>query len=160
MIVIGCDPGKSGALAVLDESRRLIEIADAPLTQVGKRFEYDLGRMALYLEPYRDCDALLAIEQVGSHKGEGPQGAFTFGAGFGIWLGIAAAFRLRIERITPQRWKKAMLEGLPKEKGSSIQRAKELFPDMTVRLTRKKDHGRADALLIAEYARRAFLGAA
>lgn len=161
MIFVGVDPGKSGGLAWLDESRKVIRLADAPLVKVGKRHEYDLAEMAQMLRfPAGGADALLAIEQVGSHKGEGPQGAFTFGTGFGIWLGIAAALRMRIERITPQRWRKGMMEGLAREKGASILRAKELFPDQTEKLTRKKDDGRAEALLIAEFARRTFAAAA
>lgn len=160
MIIVGIDPGKGGAVVTLDHDGSVSSIMDTPLVRVGRRHEYSLAAMSEILRYYPPDTTLLAIEQVGVRPGEGVLGAFTFGTGFGLWLGIAAAYKLPIERITPQRWQKVMLEGLPKGKGSAIARAQELFPDAAMKLKRIKDHGRADALLIAEYARRTFRAAA
>lgn len=166
MIVIGIDPGKTGAVAVLKGDGEVLALYDTPVIQVHTprrktpRSEYDAGGMARVIS-YEPNETLVAIEQVHSMPDEGPVGAFKFGLGMGIWLGAAAALCLRVERVTPQRWRKAMLEGLPQGKGASLLRARELFPAMHERLARcRKDAGPADALLIAEYARRTFLGAA
>jgi crossover junction endodeoxyribonuclease RuvC len=158
MIVVGIDCGKMGALAALREDGVVMLLRDAPILQVGKKREYDLAAMADLLRwvQKHDANALVAIERVWARPGEGAVGAISFGEGSGIWLGAVTALGLRLERVTPMRWRKAMLDGLPKGKGSSMQRAKGLFPDQTAQLARKKDDGRAEALLIAEFARRSF----
>ena len=93
-----------------------------------------------------------AIERVNSMPGQGVASSFTFGKGFGIWLGILASFSVSVDLVHPTRWKKAMLDGMGKEKDAARIRAKELFPSADLSL--RKHHGRADALLIAEYRRR------
>jgi hypothetical protein len=42
-----------------------------------------------------------------------------------------------------------MLADMPKEKGSSIQKVGQIYPN--IEFTRKKDHGICDAILIARY---------
>ena len=82
------------------------------------------------------------------------QGAVAAGAmmrGVGLWEGILAAYGIRVEKVSPQRWKRMMLDGRPKGKHAAILRAREVFPRAD--LPDGKD-GRADALLLAEYARR------
>ena len=49
-------------------------------------------------------------------------------------------------------WKRSM--GLDSTKSVSLDKARLLFP--TAELDRKKDHNRAEALLLAEYSRRTF----
>jgi len=157
--IVGIDCGASGAIAVLRESE-CVGLFDMPMIQVGTRMEYNARAMAKLVIDDLELGAsdLVAIEHVHPNGKNGAVGAFKFATGYGIWLGIIAACDLRLERVTPQRWRKAMLEGLPKGKGASFQRALELFPDQASFLTRKKDDGRAEALLIAEYARRTFAG--
>jgi hypothetical protein len=81
---------------------------------------------------------------------------FTFGQNLGAWeMGLAAA-GIPFERVTPQKWKSAM--GIPKgsDKAASIRRAEELFPDVDFVPPgcRVKSDAFAEALLLAEYARR------
>ena len=53
----------------------------------------------------------------------------------------------------PQGWKK--FYGLGRDKGEALRIACELFPQLADhRLTRAKDHNRAEALLIANFAKR------
>lgn len=158
MIVAGIDPGKGGAIAALREDAAVLLLEDAPLLRVGTKQEYDLGRMADLLRYVQALDpaAVIAVERVWVRPGEGAVGAMTFGEGSGIWLGATSALNLRLERVTPMRWRRAVMDGLPKGKGSSMQRARELFPDQAEKLAKKKDDGRAEALLIAEFARRTF----
>lgn len=164
MIYVGIDVGMSGAVAIIPdpidkESIFGIEVFDTPMTLVGKKHVYNLKEMVVMLSKLRnrsilDDPVLVGIEQVHSMPKEGVHSAFVFGRGAGLWEGMVAAFGLKYEMITPQRWKKAMMDGMPKEKGASIVVARRLFPE--VDLPRKKDHGKADALLIAEYLRRTY----
>jgi crossover junction endodeoxyribonuclease RuvC len=79
---------------------------------------------------------------------------FTMGRGLGTWEGVLAGLGIPYELVTPQRWKKALMDGMGKDKDASRLQAIRLFPAIAGQLARKKDDGRADALLIAEYGRR------
>jgi crossover junction endodeoxyribonuclease RuvC len=111
--------------------------------------------MAARMKGFGPFDHTLAsIEQVHAMPGEGAVGAFSFGTGYGIWLGLLAALQVPHQFVTPQAWKKLMLAGGAKEKDAARLKAMQLYPCVADRLTLKKHHGRADALLIAEWARR------
>lgn len=150
MHVIGIDPGLGGAVAILPEER----IVDTPVTQIGTRRSYLPVEMALILAPYKGERAMVVLEQQTAMPRQSPNSMFSIGQGFGIWLGILAAFRIPTQVIRPQRWKQEMLSGIgTKDKGAAIKRAQELFPGMSHLLQRVKDHDRAEALLMAEYGR-------
>ena len=70
-------------------------------------------------------------------------------ASYGFLRGLCVGMGLPYILIRPPSWKKAMLSDMPKEKGSSIQKVGQLYPH--INLTRKKDHGISDAILIARY---------
>jgi hypothetical protein len=58
----------------------------------------------------------------------------------------------RVEVVKPQAWKLALgLSGKKTSKDDSIEMAKMVFPESEDMLQRKKDHGRAESLLIAAY---------
>jgi hypothetical protein len=69
---------------------------------------------------------------------------------YGILLGICAGLQIRCTEIAPASWKRRVMSGMGKDKGASIIRARELYPE--IRLNRVKDHGKADALLVGWYA--------
>jgi hypothetical protein len=146
MNCVGIDPGLSGAVAII--SPRGAKVYDTPVIQVGKKRELDVSAMALLLEPFRDEPCVVGLEWVHSMPKQGVASTFSFGAGFGMWRGIIAAMGLSCELIRPQAWQKVMLEGYAKGKGSSISKAKSLFPGLEIA---KKHDGRADALLIASF---------
>lgn len=95
-----------------------------------------------------------AIEKVGAMPDQGVTSSFSFGMGYGLWLGILATLHVPVDLVHPRRWKKILMPDMGKEKDASIIRVKELFPEFAHHFTLKKHHGRADALLIAEYRRR------
>ena len=71
--------------------------------------------------------------------------------------GVLAGLGIPYELVTPQKWKRAM--GVPSgDKSSSRPVALRLFPSLAAELRLKKDHGKADALLIAGYGRRRLIG--
>ena len=85
--------------------------------------------------------------------GQGVSGMFSLGDSFGVVRALAEAYRApRVQYISPAVWKKA-LGLLKQEKAASLALARRLYPTARPMLYRKKDEGRAEALLIAHYAR-------
>ncbi|MFP4088016.1 MAG: hypothetical protein ACLFUL_14630, partial [Desulfobacteraceae bacterium] len=96
---------------------------------------------------------LAALEKVGARPGQGVVSMFTFGQNVGAYMGILAALGIPFTMPTPRQWQKGLIDrkSAPDPKIRSLITARRLFPDAD--LSRKKDHGRADALLIAWWAR-------
>lgn len=144
MIYIGIDPGKSGAMALISDlvKRRVLVPFDE----------------TVYAKVLRDCipeETRAVIEHVGAMPGQGVTSMFNFGQNFGYIKGLLEAFQIPYELVRPQKWKKEF--SITGDKNSSIEVCKRLFPDVSLRRTercRKDDDGLAEALLIAEYARR------
>lgn len=168
MVFVGIDPGISGAIAVLNTETKAVDFIDTPTikVKVGKSIKQQQDPYAIVsiLKALKDGkDIFAVIEKVNAMPAKGkngesiPLGAtslFNFGMGFGEWLGILAAVEIPHQQVAPRTWKTAMMPDASKEKGASIVIAKQLFPQAADGLTRKKDHGRADALLMAAWARR------
>ncbi|NJM47942.1 MAG: hypothetical protein HC860_18685 [Alkalinema sp. RU_4_3] len=151
MIFIGIDPGLSGAIvAILPNG---IEFHDMPILEVRKKTHLDYANLAHILRCYSCGDVMAAIELVGAMPGQGVSSMFKFGQCYGAALATLASMQIPYQTVTPPVWKRAYrLVGC--EKDESRSRALELFPTCVDSLKRKKDHGRADALLLAEYLRR------
>lgn len=159
MYIIGIDPGTTGAVAIIDATGGIPELIDTPTAEVvrnkKKKNDYMPSEMARILMPYStdsaESSAHVYIEQVSAMPGNGATSMFGFGKGFGIWLGILAAYAIPYTLVTPQAWKKIMMAGMSSEKDAARVRAIQLYPELSDQLRRKKDIGRADALLIAAY---------
>ena len=153
MIHIGIDPGFDGAIVVRGEG--FIDIHDTPTLTVktGKKNkrQCDAVGMANILKDYIGEPCHVALEKVHSMPGQGVASMFSMGEGFGIWKGLIAMAGFKMTLVTPQSWKKKMMQGMGKEKDAARVRAIELFPHIYDELKLKKHHGRADALLISEY---------
>lgn len=113
---------------------------------------YNTAAMAELLKDYRDV--LVILENVHSMPKQGVASSFCFGQGLGMWQGIIAALGLPLEMPSPQRWKKEILADQGKDKDASRFKAIQLFPALAAELSRVKDDGRAEAILMAEYGRR------
>lgn len=149
----------SGAVAMLHSSGKLIGVWDTPVIVVkkpsGKRTEYLPKEMVQILERQRKAGNPIhvCLELVNAMPGQGVRSMFSMGQGRGTWEGIIAALDLALEYVTPQTWKRALgLSG--SDKAVSILRAQQLIPGAAPYLTRRKDEGRAEAILISEWARR------
>lgn len=153
--IMGIDPGLGGAMALLvglsGEVGEKAWVDDVPIIKVGQKREYNVPEMAALVRNRRPHHVY--IEKVHSMPKQGVASSFNFGKGFGLWLGIVAALGIPYTLVTPQRWKGKMLDGQAKGKGASRLRATQLFPELAGSLTRVKDDGRAEALLIAAYGR-------
>src|SRR5262249_41123411 len=150
-VSIGIDPGLTGAVAVLAPDGTLQALHDTPtlklLTRRGVRQEYDVPGLLALLEPYRGSQSHVLIESSQALPGQGVRSMWTTGYGYGLWIGVLGALQLPYTAVRPQIWKKAF--SLGKDKEAARLRAMQLFPGADLR--RKKDHGRAEALLLAHY---------
>jgi len=90
---------------------------------------------------------MVFVEQVSARPGQGVTSMFRFGESFGLVKGVCAGIGLPLTLVTPQEWRRGMR--VPTGKDGSRQRILELQPELAKRFARKKDHGRADAMLIA-----------
>ena len=161
--IIGIDPGIGGAIVILNENGEIERAERTPILIDNGKKQYDIpGMRNLILGPTKKDpvgEALVGIEKVHTLPRDGRVGAFRFGVGYGIWLGLLSGTFTRYVEVTPQRWQGRMLAGLPRgphTKMSAVQAAKSLFPNIPIGV--KADWGIADAALIAEYTRRQHLG--
>lgn len=154
MRILGVDPGAYGALALL-AAGRLVEIHDMPVLKVrrGKTDKaevdgYALGALLRELAP-----DLVVVEQVGGMDGQSPSASFNFGRAAGAPEYGAKVLGYRVDLVPPATWKRALkLKG---GKDDSRALAMRLWPQSAALFQRVKDDGRAEAALIAEWARRA-----
>lgn len=144
----GIDPGVSGAIGLLHADGRFAAVLDMPTlpTTTGRR-QVDFAALAAILRTHAPVFAL--VERVGPRPGEGAVGAFAFGHTFGGILGTLAALAIPHDLILPASWKRRV--GIPPraDKKASIATAIRLLPDSAAHLTRIKDDGRAESLLLA-----------
>lgn len=154
MIVLGVDPGMSGALAWLDGSGALLRVEDMPVFEVlrnGKpRRELNVHGLALLLSDLK-ADVCF-YEQVGGMDGDSPSSAFNFGRIAGAAEAVVKLSDARFEFVAPHVWKRAMgLIGTAKDQSRA--KATNRWPAFASTFALKKADGRAEASLIAEYGR-------
>jgi len=155
MFIIGIDPGASGAVAILEKSGKLVHVFDMPSLEImaggkaKKRVSPEM--LADELKLYADQGATAVVEQVGAMPGQGVSSMFAFGESFGLAKGVLAGLRIPTSTVTPGKWKKAM--GVNAGKDGSRAKAAQLWPSQAGEFKRVKDDGRAEACLIAEWAR-------
>jgi Holliday junction resolvasome RuvABC endonuclease subunit len=151
MNILGIDPGLSGALALCRDDRWIL--LDMPITGDTKHHEINGPELCRWLREHRPDHAF--IEYASARPGQGVTSMFRFGVTYGATKMALAACSVPYTIITPAKWKPAVgvLKGADKE--ASRQRALQLFPDQAAHLARKKDHGRADAMLLAYFGMKA-----
>lgn len=154
MIVVGIDPGLSGAVARYNAVTGGLEVVDTPtfmLTRNGKaKRDIDLASFARIVDAFcKEAGTRIYIEQVGSMPGQGSSSVFAFGKAYGIALGVAAATFCPIGLVTPQVWKRAL--NVPKDKDGARARASALMPQHAHNWPLVKHDGRAESSLIALY---------
>lgn len=141
---VGIDPGQTGAIAVL---------SDGGIPKVWEWPGDEIAAAEIVREIVFSFDVCLcALEAVSAMPKQGVSSTFKFGANWGIWRGILAALQVPFILVRPQEWQKNIVpkKASPDEK-PSLAVARRMFPD--VDMHRKKDHGMADALLLAYYAK-------
>jgi len=161
-VVIGIDPGLDGAVVCLGETAEVVSIEDTPWISVkrakGKKRVYLDMQMANMLRKRMEFTdvRMVAVESVHAMPGQGVTSMFSMGFGLGLWIGILSALQLPYQLVEPKKWKSVMRIPTGADKKASILQAQRLFPSAALIPDgcRVPHDGRAEALLIAEYARR------
>lgn len=156
-MIIGIDPGLRGALAWWKGGVPM-DVVDMPVMTrvVGAGNCLDGRTLAMTLMAEADGSAITHayVEYVNAAplqgRRAGAQSMFNFGEGYGILQGVLAALGIPYTMVTPRAWK-SHYKLLGKDKDASRSLCLQQFPHFASRLARKKDDGRADALLIGGY---------
>ena len=144
--IIGIDPGKNGGIAWIADGKACVEKTPDTLKDLweiiqsithGLRCEGELLSFKAY------------IEAVSSSPQMGVVSAFSFGQGYGNLEMALTAAGIPFERVRPQQWQKTLGCMSKGNKNVTKAKAQALFPHLKI------THATADALLIAEYGRRA-----
>ena len=150
MRILGADCGVRGGLAIVEiadgSAAVLIDAIDVPVAGVGAKERVDVLAIRTWVEMHRPQHAY--IERAQAMPKQGASSGFKYGRAVGVIEAAIALMGTPVTIIEPSAWKKFHhLRGGDKESGR--QRALQLFPAAHALLARKKDHGRAEAILIA-----------
>ena len=151
MVYIGIDPGKSGAMAIINRTATGVDVRLVPFDEQEYK---NVARIA------SDVAVGCVVERVTAMPKQGVTSMFNFGVNFGFIQGLLTAYGIPFELVSPAKWKREF--GVTSDKNTSIAVAQRLFPDVSLLRTercKKPDDGIAEALLMAEYARRRMGGA-
>lgn len=152
MMFLGIDPGASGGIAIINKEAIAIKMPETA------RDIWD------FFSAYQDSEVYAVLEKVGgvvsSTADNKFMGAsmFTFGSSYGMVYMALIAAKIPFDLAHPRTWQKSFnlsrMKGElhSKWKGRMKETAQRLFPEVRVTLAT------ADALLLAEYARRSKIG--
>ena len=155
MIIFGIDPGVSGAISVL-ENKKVIEVFDMPTMIDGKKNKKQVNGAQVTniikerLDSEKEKEIAVVVEHVNAMPGQGVTSMFNFGQSFGVIKGICAALSVPIYFVRPTKWKKHF-NLIKTNKDASRTKVIEVYPEISSKLSRKKDANKADAILIARY---------
>ena len=155
MIIFGIDPGVSGAISIL-ENKKVIEVFDMPTMIDGKKNKKQVNGAQVTniikerLDSEKEKEIAVVVEHVNAMPGQGVTSMFNFGQSFGVIKGICSALSLPIYFVRPIKWKKHF-NLIKTNKDASRTKVIEVYPEISSKLSRKKDSNKADAILIARY---------
>jgi Holliday junction resolvasome RuvABC endonuclease subunit len=137
---VGVDPGRSsGAIAYVSGSQAftwtLKDKTDSEIWDVFRQLSHSFPTTAV-------------LERVHSMPRQGVSSSFKFGSSYGELKMALVASQIRFELVTPHAWQTAMKCKTGGDKRVTRELAQRLFPELQI------THQNADALLLAEYARR------
>jgi len=139
--IVGIDPGVTGGIAFLWPDGQ-VAVIDIPSVDG----EIDVAQFADQIRLMGPRAAI--VERASARPGQGVSSTFRFGAAYGALRGTLAALGVPQHIVSPAKWKKHFALTANKEKSRAL--AIRLWPSCDA-FRRKKDHGRAEAALIARY---------
>jgi hypothetical protein len=150
-LILGVDPGIHGGLSMValfedGAAPMLVDAIDIPVGGVGAKERVDVAAVRGFIVRHQPQHAI--VERAQAMPKQGASSGFKYGRAVGSLEAVIACCRIRVTIIEPAAWKKFhQLHQVDKE--ASRQRALQLFPAAHALLTRKRDHGRAEAALMA-----------
>jgi hypothetical protein len=144
MLFVGVDPGKRGAIAVIDYQSTVVSVLnlDGATDRDTFAFFEDLD------ERFGAVPRRAVIEKVASSPQMGVKSAFAFGRSYGFLNGLLTGTKTYYELHSPQKWQAAMGCLSRGDKNVTKAAAQRLWPSWKI------THANADALLISEFCRR------
>jgi crossover junction endodeoxyribonuclease RuvC len=152
MIYIGVDPGAKGGYAVISKSETGQAVFAYPWDD-----DFFAAQMASLMQ-MKEHGIVAAVEKVGARPGQGTVSMFNFGKSAGYIEGVLSALGIPYQLVPPNKWKKEF-SLIGQDKQASIITCRKLFPELDLKRTercRTDSDGKAEATLLAEYARRKF----
>jgi Crossover junction endodeoxyribonuclease RuvC len=150
MRVLGVDPGVRGGLAIVNDGEicTLIDGIDIPTVGGAAKERVDVLAIRNWIK--RHAPQFAFIERAQALPKQGSSSGFKYGRATGSIEAAIILSEIPLEIVEPTVWKRYWrLPGKDKERAR--QKALELFPAAHGALARKKDHGRAEAGLLALY---------
>lgn len=160
MIIIGIDPGLTGACAVMDHNgvRAVFDLPTMQAPEVGPEAMIQrkidgrtLCQLLLKHCPADEGKPYVILEKVGTMGGKNnavqTQGALL--RTLGAIEAVIECLNYRVRYVAPQTWKKLYM--LKSAKAQSLETARKLHPEAAGDLARVKDHNRAEAVLLAHW---------
>lgn len=156
-LILGIDPGLTGAIAAIDTLGDYVGVRDLPIVRDGRCAWIHGPDLLEIVRELRGADRVLAAfversQAMPRSFSGGNVGAWSQGATFASTVATLQILGVPLELVQPAAWKRKLGligDGERDLKADAIDRARLMFPDAP--LERKKDHGRAEALLIARF---------
>ena len=155
MLIIAIDPGINGAICFF-ENGEVKDVLEMPTMAEGKKNKRQVNGHQMYnelsyrIKKYNIQNINVVVEQVSAMPGQGVTSMFNFGQSFGVIKGICSALSLPIYFVRPAKWKKHF-NLIKTNKDASRTKVIQIYPEISSKLSRKKDSNKADAILIARY---------
>ena len=143
-IYIGIDPGRSGGMCVIENDFIKAYPCPSNIQDMAIMFA-----MAISVNETKKVVAY--IEKVWARPTDGRSSMWKFAENYGTWLGIAGAYEIDLQEVSPQAWMKYLeTPKLEKTRRKRYLRdkARSMYPELK-KVTLKP----ADAILIATYAK-------
>ena len=151
MLIIGIDPGLTGAVAFLRDGV-YVGVDDMPTVGKGAgsvKFEVSPAGLKQIIKEHLQEGEFVAVvlERVNAMPGQGVSSVFSLGDSFGCARSVAATAGFELTYVVPVTWKKSYSLGTDKEASRAL--AIRYYPAAPLHL--KKHDGRAEALLMARW---------
>jgi len=149
MYHLGIDPGESGAAVLIKYDKSSYD-SWKPL-KVERIFIFkgqSDDEVSTVIEAMGWGIESCVLEQLHAYPKRGSIGNFKLGRHYGMLKALLTVYDVTFIEATPQKWQRALGCLTGGNKNVTKKKAQELFPDVKV------THAIADALLLAEYARR------
>jgi crossover junction endodeoxyribonuclease RuvC len=160
--VVGIDPGLDGGIARMTIDHGAIVAIPMPVKKKPgskTKRELNVDDIASYLSVNVGDIYCCVLEQVHAMPKQGVTSMFNFGLGYGMLIGVLRTLHIPTHYIPPTVWKKSILPGTKRDKEAAIAYCKKRYPSVSLMLPRHRTphDGMADALCLAEYARKLLL---
>jgi hypothetical protein len=145
---MGADPGKTGAVGIIDEDKNLITIIDCPVNKITHQIEID--KFYNSIKPYIGKIKYCVLEKAQCMPHDAKTRAFSYGITYGIFKALLTICGFNPIEVYPKAWKKFFRLGA--DKNLSINKAIKDIKGAAPLLARKKDHNRAESVLLSMFA--------